>query len=266
MFPAPTGTDIVTPGRVVVIAHPGKVGDDGRQRLEAIVTAGGAPAPAWVTTTRDDPGTGQARRAVEDGAGMVLAWGGDGTVLGVIEGMVGTGVPLGILPGGTGNLLARNLGIPLDLAAAVATAYAGINRTIDLLEVDLGHGERRLSAVMCGTGWDAEMMAAPEALKRRLGWGAYAVVGAVEVRQRPMRLLIAVDDEPEVELRGRTVLVANVGMLVAGLDLIPEAAPDDGLLDVMVIDPSTPLDWARTTTGVVRGTDSSRDPSRTHLR
>jgi diacylglycerol kinase (ATP) len=265
-FPTPAAAHVVVPGAVAVVAHPGKVGHDGRERLVRMVAAGGAPAPRWYETTAADPGPGQARRALADGAGMVVAWGGDGTVLGVIEGMAGTQVPLGILPGGTGNLLARNLGVPLELDAAIATAYSGANRTIDLLDVDLGGGEHRLSAVMCGTGWDAAMMAAPESLKRRFGWGAYAAVGAVEIRQRPMQIRISVDDAPPVSLTGRTVLVANVGMLVAGLDLIPEAVPDDGLLDVMVIDPSTPFDWVRTTTGVVRGAESASDPSRTHLR
>ena len=226
-----------------MIVHPGKVGDrrDAQTRLAGHAEAAGHSMPTWVETSADDPGPGQARAAANAGADLVMVWGGDGTMIGVAEALVGTGVPLGILPGGTANLLARNIGIPLGLGGAVATAFRGRSRAIDLLDVDLGNGERRVSAVMSGAGWDAEMMAAPDASKRRLGWGAYAIEGARGmVRTKPMQLRISVDDGPEQRLAGRTVLIANVGMLVAGLMLVPGASPDDGLLDVLVIDPTSP--------------------------
>jgi diacylglycerol kinase family enzyme len=252
----------------VVIVHPGKVGDraQAQARLAGFAAAAGHEMPTWVETSAADPGPGQARRAVADGAELVMVWGGDGTMVGVAAALEGTGVPLGILPGGTGNLLARNLRIPLDLAGAAAVAFTGRNRTIDLLDVDLGHGERRVSAVMSGAGWDAEMMAAPEARKRRLGWGAYAIEGARGLRSKPMPLRISVDGGPEQRLAGRTVLVANVGMLVAGLMLVPEARPDDGLLDVLVIDPTSPADWIRTTGGIITRTGRDTDPSRIRFR
>jgi diacylglycerol kinase family enzyme len=255
--------------KVVVIVHPGKVGDReaAQARLAAHAEAAGAAMPMWVETSPEDPGPGHARAAADAGADLVLVWGGDGTMIGVAEALVGTGVPLGILPGGTGNLLARNLGIPLDLAGAVATAFGGRSRTIDLLNVDLGKGERKVSAVMSGAGWDAEMMAAPEATKRRLGWGAYAIEGARGlVRTKPMALRISVDGGPEQRLAGRTVLVANVGMLVAGLMLVPGASPDDGMLDVLVIDPTSPLDWIRTSAGIITNTGHDTDPARIRLR
>jgi diacylglycerol kinase (ATP) len=226
----------------------------------------GEPAPAWFETTAEDPGPGQARRAMREGATTVIAWGGDGTVTGVASALALTDVALAILPGGTGNLLARNLGIPLALPEAIDTAFQGDDRRIDLLDVYLGKGQRRIGAVMCGTGWDADMMAAPEGLKRALGWGAYVVQGARRLRQQPMRLRMSVDGGAEQHLYGRTVLIANVGTLVAGLELLPEARPDDGLLEVLVIDPSSPLDWVRTTAGIVRGKGSDGDPSRTLLR
>lgn len=254
--------------RVAVIANPNKIGDAVRARAElsALAEALGEPAPAWFETTADDPGPGQARRALRDGAEVVMAWGGDGTVMGVAGELVHTPVPLAVLPGGTGNLLARNLGVPLTLAGAVETAYRGRDRRIDLLDLYLGHGERRLSSVMCGMGWDAAMMGASEALKKTLGWGAYAIQGARRIRQQPMRLRLSIDGGPEEHLYGRTVLIANVGTLVAGIDLLPEASADDGLLDVLVVDPSSPVDWARTTAGILRGKGAEGDPSRTHLR
>ncbi|MGI9645262.1 MAG: diacylglycerol/lipid kinase family protein [Ilumatobacteraceae bacterium] len=254
--------------RVVAIVHPGKIGDrtDAQVRLGELAAAAGHQPPEWVETSAADPGPGQARSAVAAGFDMVMVWGGDGTMVGVAAALVGTGVPLAILPGGTGNLLARNLGIPLDLAGAVEVAYSGRDRTIDLLDVDLGRGEHRISAVMCGLGWDAEMMAAPEHRKRRLGWGAYAIEGARTVGSKPMSLRISIDGGREHRLSGHTVLVANVGTLVAGLKLVPQAAPDDGLLDVLVVDPSSPVDWIRTTAGIIARTGSDSDPSRVHFR
>lgn len=254
--------------RTAVVVHPGKVGDLSRARVavDSAAAAADLPRPLWFETSADDPGPGQARRAIEEGASVVMAWGGDGTVMGVAAALVHTDVSLGVLPGGTGNLLARNLGIPLDVRSALQVALTGRDRRIDLLDVYLGHGERALSSVMCGMGWDADMMGAPEDLKKRVGWGAYAIQGARHLRTKPMRLRLSVDGGPEQHLYGRTVLVANVGMLVAGINLIPEAQGDDGLLDVLVIDPSSPLDWARTSAGILRGTGADRDPSRTHFR
>ena len=253
---------------VAVVVHPGKVGDVARARalVDDVAASVGLPAPAWFETSTSDPGPGQTARALEQGATTVLAWGGDGTVMGVASALVGSAVSLGVVPGGTGNLLARNLGIPLDARAALEVALTGEERRIDLLDVYLGGGERDLSAVMCGMGWDADMMGAPEELKKRVGWVAYAVEGARHLAKPPMRLRLSVDGQPEQHLYGRTVLVANVGMLVAGLNLIPEAQADDGLLDVLVVDPSSPLDWARTAAGIVRGQGAEDDPSRTHLR
>ncbi|MHB1067442.1 MAG: diacylglycerol/lipid kinase family protein [Candidatus Nanopelagicales bacterium] len=253
---------------IAVVVNPRKAGDPGRARslVDARALALGDPPPAWFETTADDPGPGQARRAMREGASTVIAWGGDGTVTGVASALALTDVALGIIPGGTGNLLARNLGIPLDLPDAIDTALRGDDRRIDVLDVYLGKGQRRIGTVMCGTGWDADMMAAPEGLKRALGWGAYVVQGARRVRQQPMRLRMSVDGGPEQHVYGRTVLIANLGTLVAGLELMPEAVPDDGLLEVLVIDPSSPLDWLRTTAGIVRGKGSAGDPSRTLLR
>lgn len=222
--------------------------------------------PDWVETSADDPGPGQAREAIAAGADLVMVWGGDGTMIGVAAELAGTGVPLAILPGGTGNLLARNLGIPLDLAGAVDVAYRGRDRSIDVMDVDLGDGEHRVSAVMCGMGWDAEMMAAPESVKRRLGWGAYAIEGARTMNSAAMPLRISIDGGVEHRVTGHTVLVANVGMLVGGLVLVPDAGPDDGFLDVLVVGPTSPVDWMRTTTGIISRTGADRDPSRIRFR
>lgn len=253
---------------VAVVVNPTKLGNPARarHRLDSLAAGLGEPSPEWLETTAEDPGPGQVRQALDLGATLVLAWGGDGTVTAVAGGLKQTDVPLGVLPAGTGNLLARNLGIPLDLPSAVEVAYRGRDRRIDLLDVYLGHGVHRVSTVMCGTGWDADMMAADEQLKKRIGWGAYAVAGVRRLRGKPMRLRLSVDGGPPQRLFGRTVLIANVGTLVAGLRLIPESEPDDGQAEVLVIDPSSPVDWLRTTADVLRGRGSAEDPSQTLLR
>ena len=254
--------------RAVAIVHPGKVGDrrTAREQLAHHAASVGHSMPEWVETSADDPGPGQAREAVAAGADLVMVWGGDGTMIGVAAELAGTDVPLAILPGGTGNLLARNLGIPLDLAGAVDVAYRGRDRSIDLMDVDLGGGERRVGAVMCGLGGDAEMMAAPEAVKRRLGWGAYAIEGARTMNSAALPLQISIDGGIEHSVTGHTVLVANVGMLVGGLVLVPDAGPDDGFLDVLVVGPTSPVDWMRTTTGIISRTGADSDPSRIRFR
>ena len=112
---------------VAVIVNPRKVGDPSRARalVDDVAAAVGQPPPLWFETTAADPGPGQARRAMEQGATTVVAWGGDGTVMGVAATLVNSDASLGIVPGGTGNLLARNLGIPLDARRAIEVALTG---------------------------------------------------------------------------------------------------------------------------------------------
>jgi diacylglycerol kinase family enzyme len=197
--------------------------------------------PRLVPTTADDPGEGQAREAVAAGAGLVLVAGGDGTVRAAAQGLAGSGVPLGILPQGTGNLLARNLEIPHDDAdAALDVALTGADRTLDLGRLDDG----TMFAVMAGTGFDARMMReAPEGLKGVLGWPAYIVGGARGLRRSRVHVQVALDDEPPRAAVVRSVLVGNVGQLQGGLELLPDAAPDDGVLDIALVAPRNPKDW-----------------------
>ena len=180
--------------------------------------------------------------------------------------MLDTDVPLGILALGTGNLLARNLAIPLDTTEAIGTIFGGVDRRVDVLDVSLGKGRHEVSAVMCGMGWDAAMMDVSESVKARLGWGAYAIQAARTVRDHPIRLRVQVDDGPEHTFFARTCLIANVGTLIGGLELLPESAPDDGTLEVLVFEPTTSRDYVRSSWGVLRGHGNDGDPARTLLR
>jgi diacylglycerol kinase (ATP) len=234
--------------KTVLVANPTKVRDP--EELCATVAlrgrALGLPGPALVTTTVEDPGEGVTRRAVEGGAGLVLSAGGDGTVMAVARGLAGTGVPLGVLPAGTGNLLARNLGLPLDLDAAVDAALQGPARRIDLGLARRDGGPPEGFVVMAGTGFDAAMMDdAPVRLKAVLGWPAYVVSGLRHLRDRPVRVELRVDDGPVLVRRTRCVVVGNVGTLQGGVRLLPDAAPDDGLLDVVLLSPRGVAAWVR---------------------
>ena len=218
-------------------------------------------------TTPDDPGEGLAREAVRLGAGLVLSAGGDGTVMAVARGLAHTGVPLGVLPAGTGNLLARNLDLPLDLPEALEVALTGRDRRLDLGCATGADGDRRF-AVMAGIGFDAAMMAdAPGRLKAALGWPAYVVSGARHLRDRPMTVELRLDDGPPLTRSARGIIVGNVGTLQGGLHLLPGATPSDGLLDVVVLSPQRLRDWAQVVVGLaVRRDGGEHDVERFQVR
>lgn len=237
--------------RSAVVVNPSKLEDVAglRRTVTAALAADGWPEPAWYETTPEDPGAGQATRAVEDGADVVLACGGDGTVMACVGALAGTDAALAVLPAGTGNLLAANLGLPLDPTAGVRVVTALGRRRIDVGVVE-GH----CFAVMAGMGFDADLLAdASESLKARVGVAAYVWSALQHLRDRPMRVQVRLDDGVPFRRRARTVLVGNVGRLQGGIRLLVDAEPDDGLLDVAVIRAETPGQWLALASGVLRG-------------
>lgn len=252
-------------GETVAIVHPGKAGDvaEATEQLARWAHEAGVNAPHVVPTTPEQTGTAQAREAVAAGADLVLSWGGDGTVTAIAEGLVGSGTALGILPGGTGNLLARNLGLPLSLDEAAAIAFTGADRRIDVVELGLG-GRVAISTVIAGMGLDASLIDAPEDLKNAIGPAAYVANATKLLRSESMRVGVAMDGGQPRWFRARSVLVANVGGLIAGLDVVPESDASDGRLHVVVLPLDSPMDWIRT--GVTMVTRRPRqDSSRIHL-
>jgi diacylglycerol kinase family enzyme/membrane-associated phospholipid phosphatase len=223
---------------VAVVLNPAKIDD--LEGLKAAITAHCGPEPSWYETTPADTGTGQTAAALAAGARLVLVCGGDGTIAACAAVLTGTGVTMAIVPVGTGNLLARNLGIPLGVTEALEIAFGPDERAIDVLEA----ADQRFT-VMAGLGFDAALIRdTDETLKLRIGWLAYLGGMARALRRSPhARFTIAVDDGLPRTTEAIGVLVGNVGQLEAGITLMPEASPYDGQLDVLVLKPRTIGDW-----------------------
>jgi YegS/Rv2252/BmrU family lipid kinase len=227
--------------RVAVVFNPATGGGDtsGRERDTRQALEGAGLDVLWLETTPEDPGQGLTAKAVADGVDLVMAQGGDGTVMACVTGLAGTDVPLAVLPGGTGNLLATNFDVPADLEGAVEVALHG-----DRVRLDVAAMDDDRFVVMGGIGFDAAMLRdADPKLKEHVGAVAYVVSGFRHLRRRVTRFRLRLDDRPPLERTGQGVLVGNLGRLQGGLPVMPDARPDDGLLDVAVLQTRTLLDW-----------------------
>ncbi len=213
---------------------------------------------AWLETTEDDPGVGQARSAVERGCGVVIAVGGDGTVRACIEALSGTRVALGIVPAGTGNLLARNLGIPEDPQDALQVALGAGRKTIDV-----GRANGEAFAVMAGAGVDAAIMRdTSREAKNTFGVLAYITTALGHITDERRRVVATVDDGPVFAGPAATVLAANFSKLQGGIDLAPDSDPSDGRLDFVAVRGASLWDWLRTGIAVLRKSKAPQSISR----
>jgi diacylglycerol kinase family enzyme len=214
---------------VAVVYNPASGNSDDSDELRVAFADAGVEAQ-WLATTEDDPGTGQAAGAVASGAATVVACGGDGTVRAVMQSVAGTATVLGVVPMGTGNLLAGNLGLSTGLDAIDVAVHAPPSR----LDVGVINGER--FAVMAGVGFDALMIRdANPALKRRIGSAAYVLSAARNLRSKVFHADVAVDGRRQFRGRTAMVLIGNCGAVTGGLEVFPEARHDDGVLDIAVL-------------------------------
>jgi len=227
---------------VAVVAHAGKSLGGGLPELRRVLEAEGVADPFWVEVPKSKKAPAQVQRALDDGAELVFAWGGDGMVQRCVGVLAGSGARLAIIPAGTANLFASNLGIPQDIEEAVGVGLRG-----DRHEFDVGRFNGERFAVMAGAGFDAAMIrdSGDGGLKERIGRAAYVWSGSENLRSKPFRATIEVDGAEWYKGEATCILLGNVGKLVGGVEVFEDARPDDGKLEVGVVTADGVLDWSR---------------------
>ncbi|MER6443684.1 diacylglycerol kinase family protein [Streptomyces venezuelae] len=240
---APLG-DSAGSRRVAVVRHPHGCGDEAAARIRALLHGHGYTDQVWTETTAEAPAGALAVQLAEAETALVVVCGGDGSVRACAEVLAGGTTPLAIVPCGTGNLLARNLGLPSDPETALREALAGTAVGLDVGRI---HGDGLAPTrftVMAGAGFDAAMVRDTSArLKKRLGWAAYVLSALRHLGDPRMRLSVRLDGGAPQERRARMVVLGNVGSLQGGLPLLPDARPDSGRLEVVLLDPRGVTGW-----------------------
>jgi diacylglycerol kinase (ATP) len=237
--------------KVAVVAHAGKTLGGGLPELRRLLEAAGIADPFWREVGKTRKAPAQVRRALAEGAQLLVAWGGDGMVQRCVDVLAGSDVALAVIPAGTANLFATNLGIPSDIECAVAVGLNGARRRLDLGRFN---GER--FAVMAGAGFDAAMIrdAGDGGLKERLGRAAYVWTGSENLRSKPFRADIEVDGRKWYGGKASCILFGNVGKLVGGVEAFADACPDDGRLELGVVAAEGLLEWGRVIARAAVGT------------
>ncbi|MEY5146046.1 MAG: hypothetical protein RL224_360 [Actinomycetota bacterium] len=206
-----------------------------------------ANEPTFIPTDKQSQGARAARAALADGHKKILVAGGDGTLRRVVQELVGSSAAVGILPMGTGNILARNLKLPLTLDAAVKRAVSGKPYEIDLGQARLirpdGNLEEYFFTGIAGVGMDARLMENTQAeLKKRIGWIAYIEGGIRSLPLKFERFDVSLNDQTRT-LKSYSLLVGNVGLLPGAISMMPDARLDDGQLDMAAIGPRRIWNW-----------------------
>lgn len=241
-YVAPAGS---AGGCCAVIVNPTKVDGDFRRVVGTVLRDAGFEA-RWLETRDDDPGRAMAAEAIAGAVDLVLTAGGDGTVRVVAHGLARSGIPMGIIPAGTGNLLARNLGIPLDIDAALDVALTGQTSPIDMVELSVDDRAPERFVVMAGTGLDAMIMDEVDPrLKARIGSAAYFVAAGKAFGRVPIPLEVTIDGDRTYRRKAMLCVIGNVGDLTGGITLIPQARPDDGVLHVYLASPQRLGHWVK---------------------
>jgi len=232
--------------RCAVIYNPTKISDKFLILVEEGLQRKGWGNTLWLETSVEDPGGAITRQAVAAQVDLVIAAGGDGTIRYVADGLAHTGIPLGLVPAGTGNLLARNLNLPLEEVEAIEVALGGQVRQVDLVKITVDDRAPEHFAVMAGIGIDAVIMGeTDEGLKDKVGSAAYFVAAAKALGRLPVRMTVQLDGSRSIRRHAMLCVIGNVGTLRGNLTLIPGASPDDGLLDLYIASPRRFRHWAK---------------------
>jgi YegS/Rv2252/BmrU family lipid kinase len=232
-----------TPRTVAVVAHQRKTLGGGLDELRRRITDQGVDKLLWYEVPKSRKAPKKVEAVLKKGVDLLIVWGGDGMVQRSIDVLARTGskVPLAIMPAGTGNLLAGNLGIPTDLPEAVDLAFHGKRHRIDVGKLNGEH-----FAVMAGVGFDGAMIQeADRKMKDRLGKLAYVWSGLRHVNGSKPTARVLVDGVKWFDDEASCVLVGNVGTITGGIHAFDDAKPDDGWLDVGVATAQGAAQWAR---------------------
>lgn len=235
--------------KVAVVAHAGKTFGGGLAELRSELAKHGIDKPLWFEVPKSRKAPKRVKQALDQGAELIVAWGGDGTVQRCLDVMAGGEATLAVIPAGTANLFASNLGIPKDIAEAVEIALGGTSR-----KLDVGRMQGECFGVMAGAGLDARMIRdADGGLKDRLGRLAYVWTGLKNARASAFRAKIQVDGQQWYEGEASLVLAGNLGEVFAGVEAFENADPDDGRLDLGIVHAEGLVEWARTATRAAIG-------------
>jgi len=240
-----------TVGQAAVVYNPIKVDIDAiKEAVKREETAAGWPETLFFETSAEDPGQGPTAEALAAGATLVIAAGGDGTVRAIAEALRGSDASLALLPSGTGNLLARNLKLTLnDMDHSIASAFTGHDRAIDIARIKIERADKSVDQhsylVMAGLGIDAKMIAnTDDDLKAKAGWLAYvkAIVLVFKDKNR-LHFRYKLDQHRERSVSAHSIMIGNCGSLPANILLMPDAAVDDSVFDVLVLNPKSVFGW-----------------------
>ena len=232
-----------------VVAHRHKTFGGGLAELRQVLADAGFDDAPWYEVDKSREAPDAARRAVDDGADVLFVWGGDGTVQHCLDAVAHRYTALAILPAGTSNSVAANLGVPTDLRAAVHVGLHGDRRRIDMMRANGEPG-----ALMVSSGFSTELNAGASGhLKRRLGRFAYVVSGARALGTGRRRVEVRVDGRLWFAGRAAAVMVRKLPRVLHRLEVAPTARPDDGRLHLTVITPGRPVEWVRLLARLVTG-------------
>ena len=226
--------------KAAVVAHAGKTVGGGLPELRRTLEAAGVSDPLWTEVPKSKRAPAAVEQALEEGAELILAWGGDGMVRRCVNALKDSQVPLAIVPAGTSNLFATHLGVGRDIGQAVEVALHGDRRRLDV-----GRFDDERFAVMAGAGFDAAMIRGADDLKDRLGRAAYVVSGASQLDSESFEAKIKVDGTRWYKGPASCILVGNVGRLFGGIEVFADAKPDDGKLEVGVLTSEGPVQLVR---------------------
>lgn len=249
----PSPASVPSYERIAIIINPvAGLKEEAEQIIRAHLATWSAIEVSYHFTEKQDDATHFAREAAASGVQAVLAYGGDGTMTEVAEGLRDSEVPLGILPGGTANVMAVELGIPIALEKALDLI---LNQPTQVRQIDMGRIDNQSFLLRAGIGYEAQFSAtAPRAAKRKRGRLAY-LQHALNLlgRLRQARYIITIDGETHVTY-GITCLICNSTNIGLGnLQLVHESSISDGLLDVVVIEGMGLRSMGRVVVGILQG-------------